>query len=294
MRGALTRGASSLQPVRYASVLAHSNHPFAQSSVHRQQNTQHQPSVVAAHKGRLQLAAASANSNSNINSNKSHRASTSSPSATAAAASSAAEGPALQRRSISSSSNNSSAVLSSAGVGNGRVWPIIFRHTGPMPPAPQAIDHLQFILGQKPLNMHVPSISPSYSSPSSPSFGSSSMEVRTAAEARRKATQQLENLQTIVQTASDILGALSKAAANRLQNQQQHLKPAKQQHIPVPANSSPGVPSSAVAAATAVQPNYNHRLPSEPANPKNSNASPASKPAVLFAMFLGGSGFGVY
>ncbi|KAJ1730631.1 hypothetical protein LPJ72_004380, partial [Coemansia sp. Benny D160-2] len=119
------------------------------------------------------------------------------------------------------------------------------------------------------------------------------MEVRTAAEARRKATQQLENLQTIVQTASDILGALSKAAANRLQNQQQHLKPAKQQHIPAPANSSPGVPSSAVAAATAVQPNYNHRLPSEPANPKNSNASPASKPAVLFAMFLGGSGFGV-
>ncbi|KAJ2500234.1 hypothetical protein GGI11_007892, partial [Coemansia sp. RSA 2049] len=146
--------------------------------------------------------------------------------------------------------------------------------------------------------MHVPSISPSYSSSSSSSFGSSGMEVRTAAEARRKATQQLENLQTIVQTASDILGALSKAAANRLQNQnqnqqhQQHLKPAKQQHIPVPANSSSSVPLSAVAATAAVQPNYNHRLSSEPANPKNNNASPASKPAVLFAMFLGGSGFG--
>ncbi|KAJ1955299.1 hypothetical protein EC988_001959 [Linderina pennispora] len=79
--------------------------------------------------------------------------------------------------------------------------PYAFRHQGPMPEAPQALDHLQFILGQKPLESPV----------------AKRAEVRTAAEARERARQQLEELHMVVQNASSVMSALSQASEKYLQ-----------------------------------------------------------------------------
>ncbi|KAJ1945390.1 hypothetical protein FBU59_002321 [Linderina macrospora] len=83
--------------------------------------------------------------------------------------------------------------------------PYSFQHQGPRPDAPQALDSLQFILGQKPLEAPV----------STKSRGTN--EVRTAAEARARARQQLEELHMVVQNASNVMNALSKASEKYLE-----------------------------------------------------------------------------
>ncbi|KAJ1895157.1 hypothetical protein LPJ81_005023, partial [Coemansia sp. IMI 209127] len=168
----------STPTVRYASVLAHSN-PYAQHSLPRQQ----QSATAGQKKAASSNASKKHESSLGVSATETHYSS-------------------VPRH----SSNSSSISISGA---DSRVWPTIFRHTGPMPPAPQAIDELQFILGQKPLNMNVPP--PQQQQQASMSMGGGrsggSMEVRTAAEARQKATQQLESLHAVVQNASGILAA---------------------------------------------------------------------------------------
>ncbi|KAJ2868917.1 hypothetical protein GGI22_000574 [Coemansia erecta] len=107
---------------------------------------------------------------------------------------------------------------------------------------------------------------------------SGSMEVRTAAEARQKATQQLENLHAVVQNASGILAALSKVAERHLKQTVIH---EQQQQQPTVA--------SACAAAVVVQED-----PVASQSKEHYGSKWAAANAVLLAMFLSGSGVGVY
>ncbi|KAJ2567070.1 hypothetical protein IW140_004637 [Coemansia sp. RSA 1813] len=132
-----------------------------------------------------------------------------------------------------------------------------------------AIDQMQFILGLKPLNMNVPM-------PQMSRGGSA--EVHTAAEARQKATQQLESLNTIVQNASGILVALSRAAERHIQNKQASVA-ARNSSVAVQVLGSRQV-QKGDATQQATQ--------SDESIKANNN-----KRAMLLAMFLSGSGVGV-
>ncbi|KAJ2546054.1 hypothetical protein EV175_005739, partial [Coemansia sp. RSA 1933] len=172
------------------------------------------------------------------------------------------------KKTEASSSGNAVLPPRTNTVGGQQSWAAIFRHTGPMPPAPQAIDQLQFILGQKPLNMHIATPPPPQSVKQVASPG---MEVRTAAEARQKATQQLENLHTIVQNASAIMTALSNVARDQLQHKD----------------------TSKVMVALDDTQNVNRPVEEETKDTENGRQQRANA-TMLLAMFLSGGGVGAY
>ncbi|KAJ2532939.1 hypothetical protein EV175_007116 [Coemansia sp. RSA 1933] len=97
------------------------------------------------------------------------------------------------------------------------------------------------------------------------------MEVRTAAEARQKATQQLENLHTIVQNASAIMTALSNVARDQLQHKDT---------------------SKAMVGLDDTQ-NVNKPVDEETKDTENGRQQRANA-TMLLAMFLSGGGVGAY
>ncbi|KAJ2878515.1 hypothetical protein H4R27_005780 [Coemansia aciculifera] len=86
----------------------------------------------------------------------------------------------------------------------------IFRHRGTVPSEPQAIDSLQFILNQKPLGATT-LVSGNEGTRLFMLGTHMDSEVRTAEEAREKARLRLQELNDIVQSASGLMAALTKA-----------------------------------------------------------------------------------